>query len=46
MGTASYLSPVVGGDSSHVVVYSGQDGDGLFGDVHAGEDHGGLRETG
>lgn len=42
---ASYLSLVVGGDSSHVVVDGGQDRDGLFGDVNPSEDHGGLRDT-
>lgn len=40
-----YLSLIVGGDSSHVVVDGGQDRDGLFGDIHASEDHGGLRDA-
>lgn len=38
----SHLPLVVGGNATHVVVHGGKDGDGLLGDVHAGEDHGGL----
>lgn len=42
----AYLSFVVCGDSSHVVVNCGQDGDGLFGDVHSSKDHRRLRDPG
>ena len=41
-----YLSSPVGGDSAHVVVDCGDDGDGLAGDVDAGEDHGRLGDSG
>ena len=41
-----YLSLVVGWDATHVVVHSGQHGDGVFGDVHASEDHGRLGDAG
>lgn len=39
------LSLVVGRDATHVVMNGGQHGDGLPGDVDAGEDHGGLRDA-
>lgn len=42
----TYLALEVCGDSAHVVVHGGQHGDGLFGHVHSGEDHGGLRDAG
>mmetsp|Transcript_21222 Transcript_21222/g.40396 ORF Transcript_21222/g.40396 Transcript_21222/m.40396 type:complete len:210 (+) Transcript_21222:517-1146(+) len=35
---AQHLAQVVGGDSAHVVVHGGDHRNGLFGDVHAGED--------
>ena len=37
---------VVGWYSAHVVVDGGEDGDGFPGDVHAGEDHSCLRDSG
>ena len=40
------LPLVVGWDAAHVVVDGGQDGDGLPRHVNAGEDHGGLRDSG
>ena len=40
------LSSVLGGDTTHVVVNSGQDGDGLLGDIDTRENGGGLRDTG
>merc|ERR1719204_2507639 len=40
------LSSPVGGDSAHVVVDGGDDGDGFAGDVDAGEDHGRLGDSG
>ena len=40
------LSSVVGGDASHVVVDSGQDGDGFPGHVNTSEDHRSLRDSG
>ena len=36
---------VFGGDAAHVVVNGGQDGDGLFADIHSGEDGGGFGDT-
>ena len=41
----TYLSFVVSGHPAHVVVDRGQHRDGLFGDVHPGEDHGRLRDA-
>ena len=40
------LSGVAGGDTAHVVVDGGEDGDGGFGNVDTGEDGGGFRDTG
>mmetsp|Transcript_20512 Transcript_20512/g.52063 ORF Transcript_20512/g.52063 Transcript_20512/m.52063 type:complete len:434 (+) Transcript_20512:262-1563(+) len=40
-----HLALVVGGDASHVVVHRGKHRDGLFGDVHAGEDGSGLGDA-
>lgn len=40
-----YLSLVVCGYSTHVVVDGGQDRDGFFGDVDSSEDHGCLWDT-
>ena len=40
------LAAIVGGDAAHVVVDGGDDGDGLPGHVHPGEDHGGLGDAG
>lgn len=40
------LTVVVGGDTTHVVVDSGQDGDGLLGDVNTSEDLRSLGDTG
>ncbi len=39
------LAMVVGGNTTHVVVHGGEHGDGLLGDVHAGENLGRLRDT-
>ena len=39
------LATVVGRDAAHVVVHSGDDRDGLPGDIHTGEDHRGLRDA-
>lgn len=36
----------LGGDTTHVVVDGGQNGDGFLGDVDPGEDVGGFRDTG
>ncbi len=38
----TYLSLVVCGYSTHIVMNGGQDGDGLFGDVDSSKDHGRL----
>lgn len=40
------LTGVLGGDTTHVVVDGGEDGNGLLGNVDTGEDRGGLRDTG
>lgn len=40
-----YLSLVVCWYSTHVVMNSGKDGDGLFGDVDSSKDHSRLRDT-
>lgn len=40
--SVTYLSLVVCGYSTHIVMNSGQDGDGLLCDVHSGKDHGCL----
>lgn len=40
------LTSVPRGNTTHVVVNSGQDGDGLLGNVDTGEDAGSLRDTG
>lgn len=39
------LSFVVGGCSSHVVVYCGEDWDGITGHIHPCEDHGSLGDS-
>jgi hypothetical protein len=44
-GGPEALAEVVGGDAAHIVVHRRQDGDGLFGHVHAGEDGGRLRDA-
>ena len=40
------LAEVIGGDAAHVVVHGGQDRDGFFGDVDAGEDGRRLGDAG
>lgn len=40
------LSSEVGGCAAHIVVYGGQHGDGLLGDVDAGKDHRSFRYAG
>lgn len=40
------LTSVLGGDTTHVVVDGGQNGDGLLGDIDTGENGGRLRDTG
>ena len=40
------LTPVVAGDAAHVVVDSGDDGDGLPGHIDTSKDHRGLRDAG
>ncbi|KAF9799504.1 hypothetical protein SFRURICE_018691 [Spodoptera frugiperda] len=44
--TFTNLSTEVGGGTTHVVVHGGQYWDGFLSDVHSGEDHGRLRDTG
>jgi hypothetical protein len=40
------LTSVLGGDTTHVVVDGGQDGNGLLSDIDTGENGGGLGDTG
>lgn len=44
--TKTDLSSEVGGCAAHIVVYGGQHGDGLLGDVDAGKDHRSFRYAG
>lgn len=41
----TYLSLIVCGYSTHIVMNSGQDRDGLLCDVHSSKDHGCLRDA-
>lgn len=40
------LTSPLGGDTTHIVVDSGDNGNGLLGDIDTGENGGGLRDTG
>jgi hypothetical protein len=41
----NYFTVVVGGDATHIVMYSGEHGDWLLGDIHSSESHGCLLNT-
>ena len=44
--TSDLLAVMVGGDTTHVVVDGGQDGDGFLGHIDTGEDGGRLTDAG